>query len=88
MMEYRKLGRTGLMVSVVGCGTGPLGDMYGSSNDDAALRSAYRAVDAGINFFDSSPSYGKGLAEERLGKGVARVASRGHRRHQGRQVRS
>ena len=54
MMEYRKLGRTGLMVSVVGCGTAPLGDMYGSSNDDAALRSAYRAVDAGINFFDSS----------------------------------
>jgi L-galactose dehydrogenase len=67
-MEYRKLGRTGLMVSVVRYGTAPLGDMYGSSNDSAALRSAYRAVDAGINFFDSSPSYGKGLAEERLGK--------------------
>jgi len=67
-MEYRKLGRTGLMVSVVGYGTAPLGDMYGTSNDDAALQSAYRAVDAGINFFDSSPSYGKGLAEERLGK--------------------
>jgi aryl-alcohol dehydrogenase-like predicted oxidoreductase len=67
-MEYRKLGRTGLMVSVVGYGTAPLGDMYGTSNDDAALQSAYRALDAGINFFDSSPSYGKGLAEERLGK--------------------
>src|SRR5512133_1028954 len=67
-MEYRKLGRTGLMVSVVGYGTAPLGDMYGSSNDDVALRSASRAVDAGINFFDSSPSYGTGLAEERLGK--------------------
>jgi L-galactose dehydrogenase len=67
-MEYRKLGRTGLMVSVVSYGTAPLGDMYGSSNDDVALQSAYRAIDAGINFFDSSPSYGEGLAEERLGK--------------------
>jgi L-galactose dehydrogenase len=67
-MEYRQLGRTGLTVSVVGYGTAPLGDMYGTSNDDAALQSAYRAMDAGINFFDSSPSYGKGLAEERLGK--------------------
>jgi L-galactose dehydrogenase len=56
------------MVSVVGYGTAPLGDMYGPSDDDAALQSAYRAVDAGINFFDSSPSYGNGLAEERLGK--------------------
>jgi L-galactose dehydrogenase len=67
-MEYRKLGRTGLMVSVVSYGTAPLGDMYGTSSDDVALQSAYRALDAGINFFDSSPSYGEGLAEERLGK--------------------
>ena len=67
-MEYRELGRTGLTVSVVGYGTAPLGDMFGTSDEDAALQSAHRALDAGINFFDSSPSYGKGLAEERLGK--------------------
>ena len=63
-MEYGKLGRTSLAVSVVGYGTAPLGDMFGTSNEDAALQSVYRALDAGINFFDSSPSYGKGLAEE------------------------
>ena len=67
-MEYRELGRTGLTVSVVGYGTAPLGDMFGTSDEDAALQSAHRALDAGVNFFDSSPSYGKGLAEERLGK--------------------
>jgi aryl-alcohol dehydrogenase-like predicted oxidoreductase len=67
-MEYRELGRTGLTVSVVGYGTAPLGDMFGLTDEDAALQSAYRALDAGINFFDSSPFYGKGLAEERLGK--------------------
>ena len=67
-MEYRELGRTGLTVSVVGYGTAPLGDMFGTADEDTALQSVYRALDAGINFFDSSPFYGKGLAEERLGK--------------------
>ena len=86
-MEYRKLGCTGLMVSVVSYGTAPLGDMYGTSSDDVALQSAYRALDAGINFFDSSPSYGEGLAEERLGKvlrgpGVMRVTPMGPDRTQ------
>jgi aryl-alcohol dehydrogenase-like predicted oxidoreductase len=66
-MEYRALGRTGLRVSVVGYGTPPLGDMFGATEEDAALQSAYRALDAGINFFDSSPFYVKGLAEQRLG---------------------
>jgi aryl-alcohol dehydrogenase-like predicted oxidoreductase len=42
--------------------------MFGITDEDAALQSAYRALDAGINFFDNSPFYGKGLAEERLGK--------------------
>ena len=67
-MEYRELGRTGLRLSVVGYGTAPLGDMFGNSDEEPALQSAYRALDAGINFFDSSPFYGRGLAEERLGK--------------------
>jgi hypothetical protein len=67
-MEYRELGRTGLRVSVVGYGTAPLGDMFGVNDEDAALQAAYRALDAGINFFDSSPSYGTRLAERRLGK--------------------
>jgi aryl-alcohol dehydrogenase-like predicted oxidoreductase len=67
-MEYRELGRTGLRVSVVGYGTAPLGDMFGANDEETALQSAYRALDAGINFFDCSPFYGKGLAEERLGK--------------------
>ena len=42
--------------------------MLGSSDEEGGLQSAYRALDAGINFFDSSPSYGIGLAEERLGR--------------------
>jgi aryl-alcohol dehydrogenase-like predicted oxidoreductase len=66
-MDYRELGRTGLKVSRVGYGTAPLGDMFGTNDEEAALASAYRALDLGINFFDSSPFYGAGLAEQRLG---------------------
>ena len=48
-------------------GTAPLGDMFGAADHDAALKSVHQAVESGINFFDSSPYYGGGLAEERLG---------------------
>ena len=67
-MEYRELGQTGLRVSVVGYGTAPLGDGFAVNDEQAALQSAYRALDLGINFVDSSPYYGNRLAEERLGK--------------------
>ena len=74
-MEYRELGRTGLRVSVVGR-TAPLGDMFGVNDEDAALQAAYRALDAGINFFDSSPSYGTRLAERRWAKCCTDAATR------------
>ena len=72
-MEYRELGRTGLHVSVVSYGTAPLGDMFGAADEPTALRSVRHALDAGINLFDSSPYYGNGLAEERLGKALKGV---------------
>jgi len=66
-MQYNPLGHTGLQVSAVSFGTAPLGDMFGAADHEIALTSVYDALDAGINFFDSSPYYGGGLAEERLG---------------------
>ena len=69
-MRYRELGRTGLDVSIVSFGTSPLGDMFGATEEHAALEIVDRALDAGITFFDSSPYYGRGLAEERLGKAL------------------
>lgn len=73
-MKYQPLGTTGLQVSAVSFGTAPLGDMFGTADEDTAIRSVHDALDAGINFFDSSPYYGGGLAEERLG-----VALKGRR---------
>lgn len=67
VMEYRKLGRTDLKVSLVGFGTATLGDLYGAADPAEATRAVHLAIDHGINFFDSSPYYGKTLSENRLG---------------------
>jgi aryl-alcohol dehydrogenase-like predicted oxidoreductase len=61
-------------VSAVSFGTAPLGDMFGAVDESDAIATVHRALDAGINFFDSSPYYGNGLAERRLG-----TALHGHR---------
>jgi L-galactose dehydrogenase len=66
-MRYHSLGNTDLKVSAVSFGTAPLGDMFGAADEAEATATVHRAIDAGINFFDSSPYYGSGLAERRLG---------------------
>jgi aryl-alcohol dehydrogenase-like predicted oxidoreductase len=78
-MEYTNLGRTGLTVSRIafGCMT------YGSSSwrnwvfDEEAARPFYRrAVEAGINFFDTSDFYSKGASEEVTGRALRDFANR------------
>jgi aryl-alcohol dehydrogenase-like predicted oxidoreductase len=67
-MEYRALGRSGLQVSVVG-----LGCMnFGMMNDQAqAAAIVGRAIELGINFFDTADVYGnRGSSEEYLGKAL------------------
>ncbi len=73
-MHYSPLGKTDLTVSAVSFGTAPLGGMFGAADESDAIATVHRAQDVGINFFDSSPYYGNGLAERRLG-----TALRGHR---------
>jgi aryl-alcohol dehydrogenase-like predicted oxidoreductase len=63
-MERRPLGRTGLQVSALGYGAGPVGDAALSEADAAAL--LHGVLDAGINLIDTAPSYG--LSEERIGR--------------------
>jgi len=62
----RALGTTGLEVSALGFGAGPLGDDRLSESDADALVGA--ALDHGITLFDSAPSYGS--SEERLGRAL------------------
>ena len=67
-MEKRKLGRTGLEVSVVGFGAMTIGGVFGPVDDNESLRALNTAVDEGINFIDTSDAYGTGHSEEVIAK--------------------
>lgn len=66
-MLYRSLGQTGLNVSIIGFGAAPLGNEYGEINAQPGVRAVHEAIESGINFFDTSPYYGRTLSETRLG---------------------
>ncbi|MEM7345686.1 MAG: aldo/keto reductase [Chloroflexota bacterium] len=69
-MIYQTLGNTGLSVSSVGFGCAPLGSHYDELGESEALQTVHHAIDHGINFFDTSPFYGKTLSEIRLGRAL------------------
>ena len=66
-MEKRLLGRTGLDVSVVGFGTMTIGGIFGPVDDAVSLQALHAAVDAGMNFIDTSDAYGAGHSERVVG---------------------
>ena len=75
-MEMRTLKvRNGerLAFSVVGLGTGPLGDLFSLLDEKTSIGTVEQAIASGIRTFDSSPHYGNGLAESRLGAGLRRA---------------
>ena len=72
-MKYRRLGRSGLMVSAVTLGTMNLG---GPTDEAASFRIVDRALDAGINVLDCANVYSGGNSETVLGKALARNGRR------------
>jgi len=75
-MKYRLLGRTRLSVSEVGVGGAGIGQVWGATTDAECIRLVRRAVELGINFFDTSPMYGRGKSEEILGHGLDELRGR------------
>ena len=73
-MKYRRLGTTGLDISVLSYGASPLGGVFGQINQDDGIRTVHTALDYGINFIDVSPYYGDTKAETVLGKALSGVA--------------
>ncbi|MDE2745491.1 MAG: aldo/keto reductase [Chloroflexota bacterium] len=70
MMRYRKLGRTGLVVSEIGLGGGGIGHVWGETTDEEIAETIAFAMAEGINFYDVAPSYGNGAAERNLGRAL------------------
>lgn len=69
-MKYRRLGKTGLEVSEISFGTGDNAGLMMNASETERARSLERALEHGINFFDTSPDYGKGAAETNLGSAL------------------
>jgi len=66
-MKTRPLGKTGLTLPIVSFGASSLGQEFRKVDLNEAIRSVQVALDAGMNFIDTSPFYGRGMSEVLLG---------------------
>jgi L-galactose dehydrogenase len=66
-LPQRPLGKTGLNLSVISFGASSLGQEFRKVDISEAIRSVHVALDAGMNFIDTSPFYGRGMSEVLLG---------------------
>ena len=67
-MKTRKLGRTDVSVSELGFGGAPLGELFERVSEAEAQETLQAAWDAGVRYFDTSPFYGYGKSEQRIGR--------------------
>jgi aryl-alcohol dehydrogenase-like predicted oxidoreductase len=69
-MEGRALGRTGLRVSALGFGCGNIGGLMIRGAPAERERAVARALELGVNYFDTAPLYGDGQSEQHLGQAL------------------
>jgi aryl-alcohol dehydrogenase-like predicted oxidoreductase len=74
-MQYRAIGQTGLRVSEIGFGCGNNAVLMVKAPYEEQVRVVRRALDAGINFFDTAFAYGLGKSEENLGRVLKEVGA-------------
>jgi aryl-alcohol dehydrogenase-like predicted oxidoreductase len=67
-MQYRELGRTGWKVSAISFGAWAIGGTWGAVRDSDSLAALHRALDLGVNFFDTADVYGDGRSEQLLAR--------------------
>jgi len=65
-MQYRELGRTGWKVSSISFGAWAVGGSWGDVDDKESIAALHRALDKGVNFFDTADVYGDGRSERLL----------------------
>ena len=69
-MLYRPFGTTGIDVSAIGFGCWEIGGGYGQFEESEVIAAIHRALDVGVNLFDTAEAYGFGQSERILGKGL------------------
>jgi aryl-alcohol dehydrogenase-like predicted oxidoreductase len=65
-MKYRPLGRTGYQISEVSFGAWAIGGTWGHVDDSESMKALHRALELGVNFFDTADVYGDGRSEKLL----------------------
>jgi aryl-alcohol dehydrogenase-like predicted oxidoreductase len=74
-MDYRVLGSTGLEVSQIGFGCGNVGGLMIRGEPEERVRAVARAMELGVNYFDTAPSYGNGVSERNLGQALKALSA-------------
>src|SRR2546427_8407781 len=69
-MEYRPFGRTDLQVSAIGFGCWEIGGTYGKIDETQFQQAVQRAIDVGINCFDTAEAYGMGASEQAVARAL------------------
>jgi aryl-alcohol dehydrogenase-like predicted oxidoreductase len=67
-VKYRQLGRTGMNVSEISFGAWAIGSSWGKVDDKESLAALHKAVDWGVNFFDTADVYGDGRSEKLIAR--------------------
>jgi aryl-alcohol dehydrogenase-like predicted oxidoreductase len=67
-MQFRLFGRTGMQLSMLGFGCGAVGGLMVRGDPADQERTIARAIDAGVNYFDTAVQYGNGESEKNLGR--------------------
>ena len=62
-MDYRRLGRTDMDVSVIGFGAWAIGGSWGAVDDEQSMTALHAAIDSGVNVIDTADVYGDGRSE-------------------------
>jgi aryl-alcohol dehydrogenase-like predicted oxidoreductase len=71
-MEYRRLGKSSLVVSAMGLGCMGMSQSYGAPDDAESTATIHHAIDRGVTFLDTADMYGVGANEELVGRAVAK----------------
>jgi aryl-alcohol dehydrogenase-like predicted oxidoreductase len=71
-MQYRRLGRSSLIVSALGLGCMGMSEFYGAPEEAESIATLHQAIDRGITFFDTADVYGMGRNEELIWRALAK----------------
>ena len=74
-MRYRRLGKTGLEISALSFGAGPVSNLMVGRDGERQLACVEHALRAGINWFDTAANYGDGQSERSLGRALEELGA-------------